>query len=855
MASPSIVLLTTALAAARDHLAYVLVIGASVSGRARLLRMAIQQWQGPQETVRFDPDDEQGSREAFGRALSTGTEPAGAREPLLVLEDLHWADEETIARLDRLAREEASVPRAIVATLELENARPQVRELLGTVARAGLLHEIRVDVESPRAALTPGNDDLGLGADALEGLGRDTRYLLSLAALLGSPFSLRMLCVVSGQGMTQLLPVVGEALDVNVLVPGGPSELAFASEGVRQALLTRLPPAVLAELHRDIAKRLEVAGSPARVIADHMRHMTWLPGDLDWISRIARQLLRDDAGSAVLLWRRMASSLDRHDPRWASVKGELARAELAAGQLSHAEQTVRTSLGMTSNSDQAGPLLVSLSAALYRQRRWTEAQRSAEEASTAPGLTAADRAEQIAVSGAAALLGGNIDRALECVARAERVASLVGASRARMRSMMVRGRLAYQRGALSVAEDYLRRAVALGGAENDAEVFDAGPHALYALLLADMDRFNEAKAVLDVGRDGSQRLGAAMGLHITLVADGALAHDQGDVAVATEALDRGLAVLEDGAGLLFPLGVARRAVLSLHTLGHSAAEGWLRRLPDGGDVSVAGGWSYFARALFLRRSDRHAEAYDVLREGWRLLGERHLESELMVLGSEVADAAWLAGDRELARESATALAQLARQNEGIPTLRGLADAAHALAGSNPAELQAAAVAWRSSTRILQAARITEQIAHRLSYLGAAGAAAEEAKQAAGLYSRAGAWADARLVQEQFGDGFGQGDEPHVAPGRSGWDALTRTERTVADYVEQGLSNREIAGAMVVSRRTVETHVSHVLAKLGLRSRAELVLAAAQRARIPEQPEPFSRSCDSQPQRGRSPRTQ
>lgn len=51
--------------------------------------------------------------------------------------------------------------------------------------------------------------------------------------------------------------------------------------------------------------------------------------------------------------------------------------------------------------------------------------------------------------------------------------------------------------------------------------------------------------------------------------------------------------------------------------------------------------------------------------------------------------------------------------------------------------------------------------------------------------------------------------------------LTARERQVAERVAQGESNREIAGALVVSERTVETHVTNILNKLGFTSRAEI----------------------------------
>jgi DNA-binding NarL/FixJ family response regulator len=51
--------------------------------------------------------------------------------------------------------------------------------------------------------------------------------------------------------------------------------------------------------------------------------------------------------------------------------------------------------------------------------------------------------------------------------------------------------------------------------------------------------------------------------------------------------------------------------------------------------------------------------------------------------------------------------------------------------------------------------------------------------------------------------------------------LTRREREIAGLVAEGLGNREIAGRLFLSKRTVDSHIEHIFAKLSFSSRAQL----------------------------------
>ncbi len=71
-------------------------------------------------------------------------------------------------------------------------------------------------------------------------------------------------------------------------------------------------------------------------------------------------------------------------------------------------------------------------------------------------------------------------------------------------------------------------------------------------------------------------------------------------------------------------------------------------------------------------------------------------------------------------------------------------------------------------------------------------------------------------------------DSHRVDGVSCWDSLTPAELKVVRLVAEGLTNKEIAGALHLSRLTVETHLKHVFAKLGLSCRAALAAHVVRR---------------------------
>jgi DNA-binding NarL/FixJ family response regulator len=89
---------------------------------------------------------------------------------------------------------------------------------------------------------------------------------------------------------------------------------------------------------------------------------------------------------------------------------------------------------------------------------------------------------------------------------------------------------------------------------------------------------------------------------------------------------------------------------------------------------------------------------------------------------------------------------------------------------------------------------------------------------------------ARRVLEQFAQVSPPAPEsPPVPPsvGRESFEELTPRELEVLGLIARGLRNREIAGRLVVSERTVGNHVSNIFAKLQVADRAQAIVRARQ----------------------------
>jgi predicted ATPase/DNA-binding CsgD family transcriptional regulator len=113
----------------------------------------------------------------------------------------------------------------------------------------------------------------------------------------------------------------------------------------------------------------------------------------------------------------------------------------------------------------------------------------------------------------------------------------------------------------------------------------------------------------------------------------------------------------------------------------------------------------------------------------------------------------------------------------------------------------------------------------------------EIRRRLGVETFAGEWATGRATTPEEAIRFAlrassrpdaPDEESAAAPARS---VLTRRELDVAALVARGLTNRQAAEQLLVSQRTIETHLEHIFAKLGVQTRAELAAWAARQATV------------------------
>ena len=109
------------------------------------------------------------------------------------------------------------------------------------------------------------------------------------------------------------------------------------------------------------------------------------------------------------------------------------------------------------------------------------------------------------------------------------------------------------------------------------------------------------------------------------------------------------------------------------------------------------------------------------------------------------------------------------------------------------------------------------------------AAVVTVREALGVNGFDAAWGEGAALSTEEAIAYAQRGRGERKRPTSGWGSLTPMENDVARLVAAGLGNKAIGARLFISPRTVQTHLTHVYAKLGVSSRVQLVQEAGRRS--------------------------
>jgi DNA-binding CsgD family transcriptional regulator len=808
---------------------------------------------------------------------------------VLVVEDLQWADPSALLVLHRLARRVGQLPLLLVCTVrpvprsaELEGCLrglgaagatelglgpldamavakvieqlvggPPGPSLLRQVARAGgnplfvteLVDALQRDgairlrpdgaAELTTVGMPPSLPLLIL--HRLSFLAPATLELLRVASILGSSFALTDLSLVVGRPTAGLLTALEQALAAGILEQRG-ELLGFRHDLIREALYQDLPAPVRRGLHLDAGRALAGAGAPAEQVAEQLVRGA-SAGDTQavaWLQRAARQAAPRVPAVAVDLLGRALELAGPADPARDGLLAEQAVSLMWAGRLADAEATCREVLARTHDRDTAAMLRLCLIQTLLGRGRIEQALQEVETAVASQQLSDPERVRLQAFQASALASLGQLDAAADTATRTRPAAAEVGDDLAGCICVATLALVA------NLGGDFLR---ALGLAVEAVRSADQSASLLahrfpVSLFLGgclhDTDRLAEGQVALQRGRRISEELGIKreLPLYYWGLAQGCLWLGEWDDALAECQACLELAG-EYGMrlhGTVFSHSI--HAVIAVHRGDLPDAEGAVaaaeRELAATGP-QLGWDWLLWANALLLEARGQPEGSLATLCRAWDTCTGQGLVSTLPLFAADLVRHAVGANDRHRAEQATNAIEELAGRNPGVTTLTGAALRCRGLVEDDAEVLVRAATAYRAGPRPLERALACEDAAWALGRIGRVGEARPLLEEATAVYEGLSAsWDLARAAARLRSLGLRPGRRgPRKRP-KSGWDSLTATELTVVRLITEGLSNPEIAERMFISRGTVHTHVSHILAKLGLGSRVALAAEASRR---------------------------
>jgi DNA-binding CsgD family transcriptional regulator len=667
-------------------------------------------------------------------------------------------------------------------------------------------------------------------AERLDSLPPDAVRVLRWAAVLGPEFGVTELALVTGQSAGELMRVIEAALAAGVVAEAGP-RLTFRHGLIWQALYEGMPAAVRSGLHLEAARALAGAGVPPERVAAQLSAAPEVTDRwaADWLDREARTLVYRAPQAAADLLGTVLDRLPDSDPRRPGLELALITVSFLLARNEDVERVGRRLLAAP-NPDpaQAAQTAWLVGYALLRQGQVDEAIVLVTEAATWPGQprmwTARLRALHAMLLGILGQADGAIATAEAALAYARQVGDGLAAGYALHARSVMEIHISQSPASLTHIEEGL---AAIG---DDPEATDLRLILLSnkITVLADLDQVQEALTAIRESMALAERAGTPRMQSIYNKV--ALYYWQ------TGQWDDAMAEVEAA----FSLPGADYVRMGLHALaalisGHREETETARKHLDvvaDWPVRYAGDRQSFqmimqAQALAAEQAGRFDDAAVIVAPGLdeEATGDMPERHELMLM------VARLAADREDAESLAIAAQQAAAYATRIqlPVIEAAADCCRGLAEGDPAPLLAAAGYYQRTGRTPAQAEALENAALVLARDGQVRAARQAFSDAVALYSAAGATWDihrAELRLRPFGIRRRPGPRPRAVT--IGWEALTPTELTIARLVATGKSNPDIAAELYLSRNTVQTHVSHILAKLGVPSRAGIIAEASQR---------------------------
>jgi DNA-binding CsgD family transcriptional regulator len=672
--------------------------------------------------------------------------------------------------------------------------------------------------------------------DRLSSVSAETAQMLRTAALLGRKFMITDLAVLRRRSPSDLAAGLQEAVAAGLLTGSG-AELAFRHPLIRQALYESMPAALRTALHAEAAQELAASGAEALTVAQQLSAGgrpggTWARA---WLVQAAPALTTQALQLTADLLRRELDETPVDDEAWDGLAASLVWALFAAGSYAEAARQASAALVLMTDPVRRAETYSVLARAQVNAGGHGEAIATARQALAWAGLPRTWQARMLALLAMLERAGTNDLDAADVTARralamAEEAGDVFATAHALTDLWLSHGVRRDHAGALG----YVDRALGVLG--DDPSHADLRLYALEVRIftLQNLDRWPEAELTLHEVRAFTQRSGIPDRATSVIAAvlrywlgqwDDALAElssDEDDDAPALTAT-----FLREGWAALLVHGVA--ALIAGRRDQRTTAGQHLRMglaLPnesvgdrENRDFLVA------AHALALEQGGDTRQAMLRLAQ---ILPRR--DGEMTLVHQWLPDLVRLAlaaGDEEMARMAARAC-QAEAAAETWPARAAAASLrCRGLLGSDPGPLREAVAHYRSAGPAVELPAALEDLAVVLAGRSQDDEARMTLREAVTLYDGLQAAWDIRRADSRVRPyGIRRGVRgPRAARATSGWAALTPTEVKIATMVAGGAATPDIARGMFLSRRTVQTHVSHILAKLGAKSRVDIVREA------------------------------